>query len=317
MLPPHPKGRYLLLIDASSYLHRAHHVLPAVTRRSDNMSTGALSGFCQSLLKLLRLNWTPIRSLPTYAAVICDYRGKNFRHDIFPEYKAQRKPYDAGLEQQLPWIDRVADTFNVPAITMKGFEADDLIATYTRMAVEAGIEVVIATSDKDLLQFVMDDDRGLVLMYDAMKDKGPEDNAAAMIGPAQVIEKYGIPPSKMLDYQALVGDTVDNIPGAAGIGDKGARNLLKEFPDVFAMIDEAEWDASRFPTPRVHKQILDSKDDILLSRRLAAMDENIPVKLGIDDLRTRPISAMRLRDLFKELEFIHLLGKIDKPTKVW
>jgi DNA polymerase-1 len=316
MLPPHPKGRYLLLIDASSYIHRAHHVLPAVTRRVDNMSTGALSGFCHSLLKLLRLNWTPIRSLPTYAAVICDYRGKNFRHEFFPEYKAQRKPYDAGLEQQLPWIDKVSSYFNVPAITMKGYEADDLIATYTRMAVEAGIEVVIASSDKDLLQFVMDDERGLVLMYDAMKDKGPEDNASAMIGPEQVMKKYGIPPSKMLDYQALTGDPVDNIPGAKGIGEVGAKKLMSEFPDVFAIIDEAEWDSSRFP-PRIHKLIIESKDNILLSRRLAAMDDNIPVELGLNDLRTRPISAMRLRELFKELEFVHLLGKIDRPTKVW
>ena len=309
-----PRGRYLLLVDASSFIHRSFHALPRLSRRSDGLQTGALAGFCKTMMKLFRLNWTPIGSLPSYAAVICDTRGKNFRHDLYPQYKQQRKPYDPELEVQLPWIPTIAKAFNVPCIGMPGWEADDIIATYARLGIESGMEVVIASSDKDLCQLVRADPDGVVLMYDSMKDKGPEDNAAAMISPLEVYRRNGVPPSKIVDFQALTGDVVDNIPGVPGFGPKTAAKLLENFDDVFALIDAAEWEPDKF-NPKECEKILAHRDDILMSRRLASLASDVPVDVTVRDLKTTPISSHQLRSLFIDLEFMHLLDLVDRAPR--
>jgi DNA polymerase-1 len=301
-----PQGDYLLLIDASSYIHRAFHALPRVTRRADGMQTGALAGLCYSLLKLLVLNWTSINRLPSHAAMVMDTRGKNFRHEIFPDYKAQRKPYEADLEAQLPWIAPIAEAFDLPSIGMSGYEADDIIATLVRMAEAEKLDVVIASSDKDLSQLVST----RTIMYDAMKDKGREDNEGCLIGVEEVKAKYDVFPWQMVDLQAIVGDTVDNVPGLFNFGPKTAARLLNTIGDLDEIMIEADFDGARFKTPKEHKAVLEGQESLKLSRQLVQLDQFVPVGIEIDDLYLKPVNRMKLRSLFIDLEFMHLVNKV-------
>jgi len=205
------KGR-LVLIDGSGYIFRAYHGLPPLTRQSDGLPVGAVSGFCNMLFRLIKEN----RGIdaPTHLAVIFDAGSKTFRNDLYAGYKANRPPAPEDLIPQFPLIRRATEAFGVPAIELSGFEADDLIATYARIGVEAGLRVTIISSDKDLMQLITDQ----VLMMDPVK--------STLVGHEQVLEKFGVPPSLVVDAQALIGDTADNVPGAPGIGVKTAAQLL-------------------------------------------------------------------------------------------
>lgn len=310
-----PRGDYLLLIDASSFMHRMFHALPKLTRRSDGLQTGALNGFCNTMLKLYRLNWSPIGSLPRYGIVVLDHRSKNWRHTIYPEYKAQRPPYDPDLEAQLPWIKTIAETFGVPCLGMEGYEADDIIATYVMKAEEYGVDVVIASSDKDLGQLVWNDEAHMTIMYDSMKDKGPDDNAGALLGPAEITEKFGVPPLQIADFLSLTGDTVDNVPGVPGFGPKTAIRLLQEFGGLQQIIDEANWGPERFKQ-KEYEKIVDNMDAIKLSRRLVELHTEVPVELEIDDCYLKPVQSHVLRGLLMDLEFMNLLDKVDRPPRI-
>jgi DNA polymerase I len=205
------KGDHLFLVDGSGYIFRAYHALPPLTRKSDGLPVGAISGFCNMLWKLLReARDTSVRDTPTHFAVIFDYSSHTFRKEIYPEYKANRSAPPEDLIPQFGLIRQATRAFNLPCIEKDGYEADDLIATYARMAEQAGAEVTIISSDKDLMQLVTPN----VSMYDSMKDK--------QIGIPDVIEKWGVPPEKMIDLQALTGDSTDNVPGIPGIGPKTA-----------------------------------------------------------------------------------------------
>src|SRR6266581_613722 len=206
------KGDHVFLVDGSGYIFRAYHALPPLTRKSDGLQLNAVFGFCNMLWKLLR-DMKP-EERPTHLAVVFDKSEKTFRTDFYPDYKAHRPDPPDDLIPQFPLVREAVLAFDLPSIEQGGFEADDLIATYARQGCEAGATVTIVSSDKDLMQLVND----CVIMYDTMKDK--------RIGIAEVIEKFGVPPGKVIEVQSLIGDSTDNVPGVPGIGPKAAAVLV-------------------------------------------------------------------------------------------
>jgi DNA polymerase-1 len=223
------ENSHVFLVDGSAYIFRAYHALPPLTRKSDGLPIGAVAGFCNMLWKLLKEgNETAAGVKPTHFAVIFDASSKTFRNEIYAEYKAQRPEPPADLKPQFGLIRDAVRAFQVACVEQENYEADDLIATYTRQAVEAGADVTIVSSDKDLMQLV----GPKVILFDQMKDK--------RIGVDEVIEKFGVGPEKMIDLQALMGDSIDNVPGIPGIGPKTAAQLLEEFGDLETLLDEAD-----------------------------------------------------------------------------
>ena len=245
------KGDHLFLVDGSGYIFRAYHALPPLTRKSDGLPVGAVSGFCNMLWKLMvDARNTEAGVVPTHFAVIFDYSSKTFRNDLYPEYKANRSEPPEDLIPQFGLIREATRAFNLPCIEMEGFEADDLIATYCRLACEAGGDTTIVSSDKDLMQLV----GPTVGMYDPMKDR--------QIGIPEVIEKWGVPPEKMIDLQALTGDSVDNVPGVPGIGPKTAAQLLEQFGTLDALLERA----AEIKQDKRRQSIIDNADKARISR---------------------------------------------------
>src|SRR6202023_636315 len=206
------KGDHVFLVDGSSYIFRAYHALPPLNRKSDGLQVNAVLGFCNMLWKLLR-DMRPQEG-PSHLAVVFDKSERTFRSEMYSDYKAHRPDPPDDLRPQFPLIREAVRAFDLPCLEQAGFEADDLIATYVREACEAQATVMIVASDKDLMQLVRD----CVIMYDTMKDR--------RIGIAEVIEKFGVPPGKLIEVQALIGDSVDNVPGVPGIGIKTAAQLI-------------------------------------------------------------------------------------------
>lgn len=317
MMDLRPRGDFVLLIDASSFIHRAYHAMPKLTRQSDGLQTGALYGLTNSIFKMIRLNWTAIERLPAFCAVIMDHRSKNWRHDIYPDYKAQRNPYETDLLAQLPHIPIISDAFGLKCVSMEGFEADDIIATYARIADEEGLDCVIASSDKDLCQLIgINDDNGTVsILYDSMKDKGREDCAEALIGPHEVFRKMGVMPYQVRDFLSLTGDAVDNVPGAPGIGAKTAARLINEIGDLDTILEAADWEPEKFKTPKECEKIVVAKREILLSRDLVALRDDAPVELMIDDFVVPQVDSFTLRGMLMDYEFMSLIEKVDRPPR--
>jgi DNA polymerase-1 len=208
------RGDHVFLVDGSSYIFRAYHALPPLNRKSDGLQVNAVLGFCNMLWKLLRD--MPEDNRPTHLAIIFDKSEVTFRNKLYPAYKAHRPPAPDDLIPQFPLIREAVRAFDLPCLEQAGFEADDLIATYVRIACERGATATIVSSDKDLMQLVTD----CVTMYDTMKDR--------RLGIAEVIEKFGVPPEKVVEVQALIGDSVDNVPGVPGVGPKAASTLIAE-----------------------------------------------------------------------------------------
>jgi len=253
------------LIDGSGYVFRAYHALPPLTRARDGAPVNAVHGFCQMLFKLLEDMKAGER--PTHLAVILDASAKTFRNDLYPAYKAHRPPAPEDLAPQFPMIRAATRAFGVPAIELAGYEADDLIATYTRQARAAGAEVVILSSDKDLMQLVGEG----VSLFDGMKNK--------KLGREAVIEKFGAGPERVIDIQALSGDSADNIPGAPGIGPKTAVVLLDEFGSLEALLARAH----DIKQPKRREAIEANKDAILLSRQLVTLKADVPVTAALEE----------------------------------
>src|SRR6516162_7278261 len=216
------KGDHVFLVDGSSYIFRAYHALPPLTRKSDGLQLNAVYGFCNMLWKLLR-DMKP-EERPTHLAVVLDKSEHTFRNVLYPDYKAHRPDAPADLIPQFALIRDAVRAFDLPCLEQAGFEADDLIATYVREAGEAGATATIVSSDKDLMQLVND----RVIMYDTMRDR--------RIGPAEVVEKFGVGPDKVIEVQALIGDSTDNVPGVPGIGVKTAAQLIGEFGDLESLL---------------------------------------------------------------------------------
>jgi len=281
----------LYLIDGSAYIFRAYHALPPLTRKSDGLPVGAVAGFCNMLFKLLR---DTKEDAPTHFAVIFDHSEKTFRNKMYDLYKAHRPPPPEYLVPQFALVRDATRAFGVPGIELPGYEADDLIAAYACRVREMGGEAIIVSSDKDLMQLVGNG----VTMLDTMKN--------VRIGPDQVFEKFGVMPDKVVDVQALCGDSVDNVPGAPGIGVKTAALLINEFGDLDTLLARA----GEIKQDKRRQTLIDFADQIRLSRALVQLDCDTPLPEPIADLTVRDPDKDTLAAFLSEMGFNTLLRRI-------
>jgi DNA polymerase-1 len=276
----------LFLIDGSGYIFRAYHALPPLTRASDGLSVGAVAGFCNMLWKFLEE--MKASEAPTHLAVIFDKSEVTFRNTLYPEYKAHRPPTPEDLVPQFPLIRDATRAFNLPCIEMGGYEADDLIATYARQAAKSGATVKIVSSDKDLMQLVTD---GEIQLYDPMKQKP--------LGVEAVMEKFGVTPDKVIDAQALIGDSTDNVPGAPGIGPKTAAELLTQFGSLDAILERA----NEIKQPKRRETLINFADQIRLSRQLVTLKDDVAVEEAWENFAVREPDPGMLLQFLDTMEF--------------
>ena len=281
-------GSGLYLVDGSGFIFRAFHALPMLTR-PDGTPVNAVLGFSNMLLKLLA------DARAEAVAVVFDSKRLNFRNEFYPDYKAHRPEPPEELKPQFALIREATEAFCLPCLELEGYEADDLIATYARLAQEAGRPVTIVSSDKDLMQLV----RPGVGMFDPMKNKA--------IGPDEVFEKFGVPPEKVVDVQALAGDSVDNVPGVPGIGVKTAAQLITEYGDLEALLANAE----KIKQPARRQKLIEFADQARVSRRLVLLDENVPPPKPLDELRVREPDHQRLIDFLKAQGFRTIVSRVE------
>ncbi|MGF1658197.1 MAG: DNA polymerase I [Rubrimonas sp.] len=290
------KGDRLVLVDGSGFIFRAFHALPALTRRSDGLPVGAVSGFCTMLHRMIEDGKKA--GPPTHIAVVFDHSSKTFRNDIYPDYKAHRPEPPADLVPQFALIREATRAFNLACVETEGFEADDIIATYARAAARDGAEVTIVSSDKDLMQLVAP---GVALLKPGLK--GGEDE---VIGPEQVREKFGVDPAQVIDVQALAGDSVDNVPGAPGIGIKTAAQLIAEYGDLDALLARAE----EIKQPKRRQTLIDHAEQVRISRRLVTLCDAVPGLPPLEDLALQPPDPSTLIGFLKAMEFRSLTTRI-------
>jgi len=279
------KGCHLHLIDGSAFIFRAYHALPPLTRKSDGLPVGAVAGFVNMLFKYIEDNKGP--DAPTHAAVIFDKGSHTFRNDIYDQYKANRDAMPEDLRPQMPLTRDATRAFNISCIEIEGFEADDIIATLSRQAREAGGRVTIISSDKDMMQLV----GGGVEMLDAMKNK--------RIGVEEVEEKFGVGPDRVIDIQSLAGDSVDNIPGAPGIGVKTAALLINEYGDLDTLLARAE----EIKQPKRRQTLIDFADQIRLSRQLVTLDQHMDLDFELESMEVKDPQAEPLLTFLASMEF--------------
>ena len=289
---PLKPGDHLYLIDGSGYIFRAYHALPPLTRKSDGLPVGAVQGFCNMLWKLLKE--TKAGEKPTHLAVIFDHSSKSFRNEIYPQYKAQRPEPPADLRPQFGLIRQATRAFNVACVEQANYEADDLIATYARQAVEAGATCRIVSSDKDLMQLI----RPGVALYDTMKDRE--------VGEPEVLEKFGVTPDKVIDIQALAGDSVDNVPGVPGIGVKTAAQLITEYGDLETLLARAP----EIKQQKRRENLIEFAEQARISKRLVTLDEHVPVDHDVGGFAVDTPRASQLIGFTKALEFTSFTKKI-------
>jgi DNA polymerase-1 len=292
------KGDHIFLVDGSGYIFRAYHALPPLTRKSDGLQVNAVLGFCNMLWKLLAE--MPKDNKPTHLAVVFDKSEKTFRTDFYPEYKAHRPDAPADLIPQFPLIRHAVRAFEIPCLEQAGFEADDLIATYARLACEAGATATIVSSDKDLMQLVND----CVTMYDTMKDK--------RIGPAEVVEKFGVGPDKVIEVQALIGDSSDNVPGVHGIGVKTAAQLIIEYGDLETLLARA----GEIKQDKRRQTLIDNAEVARISKRLVTLDQNVPLDVPVDQLAVHEPDYKNLIAFLKAMEFSTITRRVAEKSGI-
>ncbi len=290
---PIAKGDHLYLIDGSGYLFRAYHALPPLTRKSDGLPTGAVAGYCNMLWKLIED--TKGGDKPSHLAVIFDAGKTTFRNEIYPLYKANRSEPPDDLIPQFPLVRDATRAFGVACVEEQGFEADDLIATYARLARERGARVTIVSSDKDLMQLVVD---GEVELLDPVKNK--------RMGSSDVMEKFGVPPSKVVDVQSLAGDSVDNVPGIRGIGIKTAAELINTYGDLETLLARA----SEIKQPKRRESLIEQAENARLSMRLVTLDPDVRHSCPIEDMDVRDPDPQSLIAFLKVMEFSTLLRRV-------
>ncbi|MBQ4826364.1 DNA polymerase I [Leisingera sp. HS039] len=286
------KGCHLHLIDGSAFIFRAYHALPPLTRKSDGLPIGAVAGFCNMLQRYVEGNTGP--DAPTHVAVIFDHSGKSFRNEMYDLYKANRPPAPEDLRPQFPLTREATRAFNIACKEVEGFEADDIIATLAHQARDAGGRCTIISSDKDLMQLV----GGGVEMLDAMKNKRIDSDG--------VHEKFGVGPDRVVDVQALAGDSVDNVPGAPGIGIKTAALLINEFGDLTSLLDRAE----EIKQPKRRQTLIEHRAQIELSKRLVQLDCNMALDFSLEDLEVMEPDAETLLTFLSEMEFRTLTKRL-------
>jgi DNA polymerase I len=289
---PVARGDHVYLIDGSGYIFRAYHALPPLTRPSDGLPVGAVHGFCGMLWKLLRE--TGELAPPSHMAVIFDYSAKTFRSDLFDGYKANRPEPPEDLIPQFPLVRDAVRAFNVACIEKEGYEADDLIATYALQALDAGADVTIVSSDKDLMQIVQPG----IVMYDTMKNK--------VIGEEGVIEKFGVPPSKVIEVQALIGDSSDNVPGVPGIGVKTAALLINEYGDLESLLARAE----EIKQQKRRENLITFADQARLSKTLVTLDRHVALDVPLAETAVHQPEAEALTSFMRKMEFSTLLRRV-------
>ncbi|MBP5856499.1 DNA polymerase I [Marivibrio halodurans] len=281
-------AKHLYLIDGSGFIFRAFFALPPMNR-ADGTPTNAVFGFSQMVLKLIE------ETDADHVAVIFDAARENFRNEIYPDYKGHRPDAPEELIPQFALIREATEAFNCPSIEMEGYEADDLIATYARLAVEEGAEVTIVSSDKDLMQLV----RPGVTMWDPMKNR--------TIGPDEVVEKFGVGPEKVVDVQALAGDSTDNVPGVPGIGVKTAAQLIEQFGDLETLLAKAE----EIKQPKRRQSLIDYAEQARISQQLVRLKNDVDLQVPLQDLKRRELDRDRLIAFLKENEFKRLTARFE------
>jgi DNA polymerase I len=292
------KGDHLFLVDGSSYIFRAYHALPPLNRKSDGLQVNAVLGFCNMLWKLLRE--MPPDNRPTHLAIVFDKSEITFRNKLYPDYKAHRAPAPDELIPQFPLIREAVRAFDLPCLEQIGFEADDLIATYVREACARGAIATIVSSDKDLMQLVTD----CVTMYDTMKDR--------RIGIAEVIEKFGVPPEKVVEVQALAGDSTDNVPGVPGIGVKTAAQLIVEYGDLETLLNRA----GEIKQPKRREALIENAEKARISRKLVLLDDKVELEVPLDELAVHEPDARKLIAFLKAMEFSTLTRRVAEYAQI-
>ncbi len=294
---PLKKGDHLFLVDGSGYIFRAYHALPPLTRKSDGLQVNAVLGFCNMLWKLLA---EMKNDKPTHLAVVFDKSEKTFRTDFYPEYKAHRPDAPEDLIPQFPLIREAVRAFEIPCLEQAGFEADDLIATYARLASEAKATTTIVSSDKDLMQLVGNG----VTMYDTMKDK--------RIGAAEVMEKFGVGPDKVIEVQALIGDSSDNVPGVPGIGVKTAAQLIGEYGDLETLLKRA----GEIKQDKRRQSLIDNAEIARISKRLVTLDNKVPLDVPVDRLGVHEPDYKNLIAFLKAMEFNTITRRVAEKAEI-
>ena len=288
------KSDHFYLIDGSGYIFRAYYALPPLSRKSDGLPTGAVSGFCSMLFKLLEDSRADdSKEKPTHFAVIFDSARKNFRNEIFKDYKANRNEAPEDLAPQFEYIRKSVKAFNLPSIELLNYEADDLIATYAKQITKLGAKVTVISSDKDLMQLVSNNIR----LYDPMKNK--------VIGEKEVVEKFGVKPNQVIDVQSLAGDSSDNIPGVPGIGIKTAAELINKYKNLDNLLDKA----SEIKQNKRRETLMENKDKALLSRKLVTLKSNVPVKDELNSFILKEVNKNVLYNFLRDMEFNRLLSQ--------
>jgi len=286
------KGSHLHLIDGSAFIFRAYHALPPLTRKSDGLPVGAVAGFCNLLWG--EITTTRRENAPTHLAVIFDAGSKTFRNDIYIDYKANRPPLPEDLRPQFAYTRTASRAFNVPCIEIEGFEADDIIATYARMARAAGGTATIISSDKDLMQLMGDG----IDMIDPMKNK--------RLTLDDVTEKFGVAPDRVVDVQALAGDSIDNVPGAPGIGLKTAALLINEYGDLDTLLARA----GEIKQPKRREALVENADLIRISRQLVSLHDDVQGLPALDDYAIAKPDPDTIMGFLREMEFNTLTRRV-------
>ncbi len=288
------KSDHFYLIDGSGYIFRAYYALPPLSRKSDGLPTGAVSGFCSMLFKLLEDSRADdSKEKPTHFAVIFDSARKNFRNEIYKDYKANRSEAPEDLAPQFEYIRKSVKAFNLPSIELLNYEADDLIATYANQILKLGAKVTVISSDKDLMQLVSKN----VRLYDPMKNK--------VIGEKEVMDKFGVKPNQVIDVQSLAGDSSDNIPGVPGIGVKTAAELINKYKNLDNLLNKA----SEIKQNKRRETLLENKDKALLSRELVTLKSNVPIKDELSSFILKEVNKENLFNFLREMEFNRLLSQ--------
>jgi len=289
------KTDHFYLIDGSGYIFRAYYALPPLSRKSDGLPTGAVSGFCSMLFKLLEDSRSDDSTYkPTHFAVIFDSARKNFRNDIYSEYKANRTEAPEDLAPQFEYIRKSVTAFNLPSVELINYEADDLIATYTEQILEKDAKVTIVSSDKDLMQLYKKN----VRLYDPMKNK--------FITSKDVIDKFGVDPQKVVDVQSLAGDSSDNVPGVPGIGVKTAAELINKYGTLEKVLNKAH----EIKQNKRRETIIENKDKAIISKKLVTLKKDVPVKEKIEEFRFKQIDKDKLYKYLRDMEFNRLLSSV-------
>ena len=287
------KTDHFYLIDGSGYIFRAYYALPPLTRKSDGLPTGAISGFCSMLFKLLEDSKSDNNlQKPTHFAVIFDSARKTFRNEIYADYKANRSEAPDDLVPQFEYIRKSVLAFNLPSVDLINYEADDLIATYTEQILAKGAKVTIVSSDKDLMQLYKKE----VRLYDPMKNK--------FVTPEDIVNKFGVDSKKVIDVQALAGDSSDNVPGVPGIGIKTAAELINKYGTLEKLLENAQ----EIKQNKRRETLIDNKDKAIISKKLVTLKKDAPIDRKIEEFKLLEIDKDKLYKFLREMEFNRLLS---------